>query len=109
MIDGQKITIAASKTAHIFTNGGKYGNAKSVKVNKAKVQIKKGKKFKIKAKEVGANKPLRRHRKLCYESSNPDVATVTKKGVIKGISKGTCTIYAYAQNGVSKKIKVTVK
>ena len=109
VIDGQKITIAASKTAHIFTNGGKYGNAKSVKVNKAKVQIKKGKTFKIKAKEVRANKPLRRHRKLCYESSNPDVATVTKKGVIKGKSKGTCTIYAYAQNGVFKKIKVTVK
>ncbi len=109
MIDGNKITIAASKTTHIFTNGGKYGNAKTVKVKKAKVTMKKGKTFKIKASEVKAKKPLRRHRKLCYESSNTKVAEVTNKGVIKGKSKGTCFIYVYAQNGIYKKIKVTVK
>lgn len=109
MIDGNKITIAASKTTHIFTNGGKYGNAKKVKVKKAKVTMKKGKTFKIKASEVKAKKPLRRHRKLCYESSNTKVAEVTNKGIIKGKSKGTCFIYVYAQNGIYKKIKVTVK
>ena len=38
-----------------------------------------------------------------------DVATVTNKGVIKGKKKGTCYIYVYAQNGISKKVKVTVK
>lgn len=47
-----------------------------------------GKKFKIKAKEVKASKPLNRHRAICYESSNPKVATVTKKGVIKGNRSG---------------------
>ena len=109
IIDGNKITIAASKTTHIFTNGGKYGNAKTVKVKKAKVTVKKGKTFKVKASEVKAKKPLKRHRKLCYESSNTTVAEVTKKGVIKGKSKGTCFVYVYAQNGVYKKIKVTVK
>lgn len=31
------------------------------------------------------------------------------KGVVKAKKKGTCYIYAYAQNGVYKKIKITVK
>ena len=109
IIDGKAVTIAASKTTHIFTNGGKYGNAKAVKAKKTNVSVKKGKTFKIKASEVKAKKPLKKHRQLCYESSNAKVAEVTKKGVIKGKSKGTCFIYAYAQNGIYKKIKVTVK
>ena len=58
---------------------------------------------------VKMKKPLRRHRKLSYESSNTKVATVTKKGVIRAKAKGTCMVYVYAQNGVYKKIKVTVK
>ncbi len=49
------------------------------------------------------------HRKLTYESTNPEIATVTKKGVIKGKMKGTCYVYAYAQNGMFAKIKVIVK
>ena len=47
--------------------------------------------------------------KLRYRSTNKNIATVTKSGRIKGRSKGTCHIYVYAINGVSKKIKVTVK
>ena len=52
---------------------------------------------------------LKKHRVVKYESSNTKVATVTSKGKIKGIKKGTAYVYAYAQNGVAKKIKVTVK
>ena len=52
---------------------------------------------------------LKKHRKVMYESSNRKIATVTSKGKIKGIKKGSCYIYAYAQNGISKRIKVTVK
>ena len=109
MIDGKKVTIAASKTIHVSTSGGKYGNVKSVKVKKAKVSLKKGKTFKIKASEVKTKKAMKKHRKICYESSNTKVATVTKKGQIKAKAKGTCTIYVYAQNGKMKTIKVTVK
>ena len=50
-----------------------------------------------------------KHRALKYETSNAKIATVSSKGVIKGKAKGTCYIYAYAQNGVYKKIKVLVK
>ena len=47
--------------------------------------------------------------KFRYESTNTKVATVTKKGVVKAKKKGTAYIYVYAQNGVYKKVKVTVK
>ena len=112
VIDGKRITIAASKCVHVYTDGGKYGNTKSVKVKKikkSKVTLKKGKTYKLRASEVKAKKPLKRHRKLGYESSNEKVATVTSKGVIRAKAKGTCTVYVYAQNGKQKKIKVTVK
>ena len=109
LIDGQKVTIAASKTIHAVTDGGKYGNAKSVKVNKTKVSIKKGKSYTIKASEVKKSKKLQKHRSLSYESSNTKIATVSKKGVIKAKAKGSCTIYVYAQNGMYKTVKVTVK
>ena len=41
--------------------------------------------------------------------SDTSIATVDKNGKIKGIKKGTCTIYIYAINGLTKKVKVTVK
>ena len=109
LVDGQKVTIAASKTIHAVTDGGKYGNAKSVKVNKTKVSIKKGKSYTIKASEMKKSKKLQKHRSLSYESSNTKIATVSKKGVIKAKAKGSCTIYVYAQNGMYKTVKVTVK
>ena len=109
MVDGKRITISASKTVHVFTDGGKYGNAKTIKLKKSKAVIKAGKTFKISAKEIKNKKPLRKHRQICYESSDKNVATVTKKGVIKGMAKGTCKIYVYAQNGICKTVKVTVK
>nr|MDE6567916.1 Ig-like domain-containing protein [Lachnospiraceae bacterium] len=109
IIDGKKVTIAVSKTIHVVTNGGKNGNAKSVTVNKSKVSLKKGKTFQIKAKEIKQKKKLRYHRKVCYESSNPNVASVTKNGIIKAKKKGKCTIYVYAQSGIYKKVKVIVK
>ncbi len=108
-IGGKKVTIAVSKRVHLHTAGSKYGNPKGVKVNKKKVTVKKGKTFRIKASNIKPKKRLRKHRIICYESSNKKVATVTKKGVIKGKKKGTCKVYVYAQNGVYKTITVKVK
>ncbi|MCI9536970.1 MAG: leucine-rich repeat domain-containing protein, partial [Eubacterium sp.] len=99
VIDGKKVTIAVSKTIHVITKGGKNGNAKSVKLNKNKVTLKTGKTWRIKAKEIKESKPLRHHREVSYESSRPQTATVSKKGVIKAKKKGKCTIFAYAQSG----------
>lgn len=109
VVNGQKVTIAAAKTLHCYTLSKKAGYVKALKVNKKKVSMKKGKKFKIKAKEITKGRKWKRHRKVAYESLNPKVATVSAKGKVKGISKGTGYIYVYAQNGIFKRIKVTVK
>ena len=108
-VKGSK-AIATSKTIHAATTGGKVGNSKSVKVNKKSFKIGIGKGVTLKATAVAARKKLKvkKHRAIAFESSNKNIATVNKKGVIKGIRKGKCYIYAYAQNGVMAKVKVVV-
>ena len=44
-----------------------------------------------------------------YASSNKKVATVSSKGKITAVGKGSCVVYVYARNGYAKKVKVTVK
>ena len=113
ILDKDGNVISTSKTIHAATIGGKVGNDKKVttKAKKNKVSLKAGKTFKLKAKTKAASKKLKvkKHRAVAYESSDTSVATVSSKGVIKAVGKGTCEVYAYAQNGVSTKIKVTVK
>ena len=93
------------------TTGGTVGNHKAVTVKKARLSVKKGKTVKIKAKAVpkSAKLKVKKHRSLKYESSNTKVATVSGTGSVKGVGKGTCTVYVYAQNGLLKKVKITVK
>ena len=105
-----------SASIHVITQGSKYGIARSVSVTKignkknvSKITLKMGKTAQIKAKEVKKDKKIERHRKLCYESSNTKVATVTPEGLIQAVGKGTCTIWVYAQNGVYAALTVTVK
>ena len=109
MVDGKAEILATSKTMYSATTGGKYGNAGSIKLNKKKVSLKKGKSVKLTATIVKKGKKPYSYRKVLFESSNTKIATVNSKGVIKAKKKGSCYIYAYAQNGVYKRIKVTVK
>ena len=94
--EGQKV-IASSKTIHVTTIGGKVGNYKKVKLNKKIVKLKCGKVFKIKAEQVPEKKKLKvkRHRGICFESSNSSIATVSSSGKVKAKKKGTCVIYIY--------------
>ena len=46
---------------------------------------------------------------LRYESSKTTVAKVSSKGIIKGRKRGTAYVYAYGQNGMTAKIKVTIR
>ena len=108
--NGKKVTLAKSDVMHAVTIGGKYGNAKKVTVNKAQVSVAAGKSFTLKVKVTNTTKNVKNHvSAVRYKSSNSGVATVSKKGVIKGIKKGACTVYCYAPNGVYKAVKVTVK
>ena len=58
---------------------------------------------------MGKGTKVKTHVKLRYESSNMKVATVSSTGKVKAEKKGTCFIYAYAQNGICKAVKVTVR
>ncbi len=109
LVNGKKVWLAKSKVVHSTTTGGKYGNAKTVKVNKTDLSLTKGQTFTIKAEQVIKDKPIDEHQNIKFESSNTKVASVSSKGVIKAKKKGTCYIYVYAQNGMYKRIKVTVK
>ena len=108
-VDASGKVVSTSKTVHAATAGSKVGNPTKIttKAKKNKVMVKVKKTFKLAAKQAG--KKIKKHRAVSYESSNPAVATVTAKGVIKGVKKGKCKVYAYAQNGVCAVIKVTVK
>ena len=108
--NGNDKTLAISKTIHAFTEGGKVANYKKVKVNKTKATLKKGKTFKIKAKLVKpSKKKVKKHLGIRYESDNTAVATVASNGKVKAVGKGSCYVYAYAQNGICSKVKITVK
>lgn len=114
--DGKKTYVSTSPMVHAYTSGGNknYTNAKSVTVEKASVSLKVKKTYKIKAtvtklKESKDFMPTSHAATLRYLSSNTKIATVNKSGKIKGKAKGTCYIYVYTVNGISKKVKVTVK
>lgn len=112
-VDKNNNVVSSSKTIHSATLGGKVGNCKKLttKAKKDKVTVKAKKTFKLKPTQKAEKKKLKikNHRKLMYECSDTSIATVNKSGVIKGLKKGKCTVYVYAQNGIFKKISVTVK
>lgn len=115
VVNGKKEYIGKSLTMHPVGNKNKtYTNAKSVKAAKKSVSLKTGKTKKVSikvTKQSGKKKLLKASHvaKLRYFSTNAKVATVTSGGTIKAKSKGTCTVYAVAANGVKTSIKVTVK
>ena len=66
--------------------------------------------------KVSAGKPIanvkgamEEHAGIRYESSDPGIARVSANGKISGISKGSCFIYCYAQNGRYRRVKVVVQ
>ena len=89
-----------------------FTNAKSIKVNKTSVTLKKGKTAKIKPTLVLVNSKKKSSNyvaKFRYRSTNLNVAKVDKYGKITAKGKGTCWIYVLAANGKFKSVKVTVK
>lgn len=114
--NGKKTYIRTSPVMHAFTSGydKRYTNAKAVTMKKTAVSLKSGKTYQIKADvtRLKAGKKLmsKGHAaKLRYLSSNNKIASVSKSGRVTARSKGTCTIYVFAHNGISKTLKVTVR
>ncbi len=124
--NGKDTVVSSSKVIHVATKGSKKkaNNTKIVVKSNVDKKGKKLKKYKItngiklkvkktaklKVTAIKAKKTtVRKHVGIRYESTNKKVATVSKKGVIKGKAKGKCKVYAYAQNGLYKAVTVTVK
>jgi len=105
---GERVYVNTSPTVYGYTYG-KYTNPSKVTVNKSKVTLKKGKTFKLKTKVKNSKKTLNKTSLVRYINTNSSVASISSSGKIKAKKKGTCYIYVYAHNGISKKIKVIVR
>ena len=75
--------------------------AAKIKLNKTKVYLLKGKTTKLKIK--GTKK------KVTWKSSNKKVATVSKKGKVKGKKAGRCKVTAILASGRKITFQVVVK
>lgn len=113
MSGGKKVYLGRTNTVHVAMPQASKTNVLKVTVNKTKVNLAKGKTFKIikKVKLENPKKKALNHltKKERFITSNAKVATVSSAGVIKAVRKGTCTVYVMSENGVCAKIKVTVK
>lgn len=80
----------------------------SIKLNATKKTIYNGRAFTLKA---TVNPKNAAYKAVTYKSSNRKIATVTSKGVVKGIKPGTAYITVKAKDGSNKyaKCKVVVK
>ncbi|MBO4396212.1 MAG: Ig-like domain-containing protein [Eubacterium sp.] len=123
-VSGARMTIAVSVIVHEITKGSKkyttvdklklYEKCSSgkKKLESSSFSMKSSKTMKLTAKEIPAESGLtiRRERDVRYESMNPEVARVSASGgKITAVSSGKAVIYVYAQNGVYKKLTITVK
>ncbi|MBQ5905178.1 MAG: Ig-like domain-containing protein, partial [Clostridia bacterium] len=80
--------------------------ATSVKLNKTAVTLDNGKSYTLKATISPADTT---DKSLKWYTSDDEVVTVTQKGVIKAVGKGTATITVKTSNGLKASCKVTVK
>ena len=113
-VNGKETVLAKSDVMHVATNGKGYGYAKKISLKSTSLTLKKGKSAYIKASLVSTNKKynkkIQEHiPRIRFISSDQVVATVNSKGKVTARAKGTCYIYCYGLNGVSRKVKVTVK
>ena len=100
--------LSTSKTLHITTLGGKKNNYRALKLNRKSARVKRKKTVRLKAKAVKIGKKASVHRKISYESSDPKIAAVSSKGLVRGMKKGKCRIYVYAQDGTYTAVSIYV-
>ncbi len=77
-------------------------NTKALAVTKSKLTVNKGKKVTIGVTTAFANDTV------TFKSSNKKIATVNKKGVVKGLKAGSAKVTVSA-NDTTKTVKITVK
>lgn len=100
---------SSSVSVYRYKNYAKVdGKVKSVTLNKSKLSLKRGKNQKLTA-QVSPESAYKKT--LAWTSSNPRVAKVTKRGVVKALAKGRAVITVKAQDGSGRKAfcNVTVR
>ncbi len=107
--NGGKKTIAKSLSVHCKTYGGTKGNPTGIKLKTKKLSINNGKSKTLRPILVSKKKVDVHIARFRYESSDKSVVTVNKKGKITAKKKGTAYIYVIAQNGIYKRVKISVK
>ncbi|MBQ9179801.1 MAG: Ig-like domain-containing protein, partial [Firmicutes bacterium] len=124
--DSKSKVVSVSPVIHVAAKGklnksNPTGLTVKAKINKAgkklkkytatkAITLKKGKTTVLKSAIKKAKRTkVQKHMAVRYETSNKKIATVNKKGKVKGINKGKATVWAYTQNGLYKAIRVTVK
>lgn len=106
---GGKVTAKKVGTATITVKCGSYKATCKITVKKGSLKITSKTAVSVKAKKTTAIKAAATSKaKITYRSSNTKVATVSSKGVVKGVKKGKAVIYV-SSNGITKKVTVTVK
>ena len=101
--------ITISKIVYVTSKHRKYGNPSKLRL-KTSLKLKKGRKKKLKIKIYNTRRKVKKcGSKLRYEVANPKIVKVYKNGKVKALKKGKTYIYLYAQNGISKKVKIVVR
>ena len=79
--------------------------ATKIRFNKTKLILKRGKSLKLKIKVI----PSKTTDNLKWKSSNINIATVSKTGIVKAKKRGVAYITVTSTSGTQKKIKIIVK
>ena len=106
--------VFVSQSGHEAAYGGEFKTGKytrkelptNVSLNKKSVTVKTGKSKTLKASVIPAAGV---YDKITWSSSDKKIATVSKDGVVTGVSVGKATIYADVAGVISASCKVTVK
>jgi len=102
------VTVTSAKgakaTVKVTVQKKKVALKKLQALTSRKVTVKKGRKTTLKV----ANSPITAKASVKWKTSNKKVVSVTSKGVVKGLKKGSATITAYSGK-IKMTFKVTVK
>ena len=108
----KEYVLELSPVVHAITGGIAKGvvNPGSLKVDHADITLRIDRTIRVSGSVQGVKKGrLRKHApRLRFISSDPGVATVSKKGDVTAVGGGTCEIYVLTNNGIWKSVHVTV-
>ncbi len=110
LVDGKRVVIGKSFKLKCAGSKIKSFNAVKIKGCPNSLALGAASTYKLSAKVVLTNRKVKKGKKagLVYWSSDPEIAKVSKKGVISPGKQGSCYVYVMAKNGLKKKIRITV-